>query len=519
MKKFLITSLLVFAMLYALWDGYISYKAYQQRDGIKANIISLQNSYALVKFMMDEETISADYIGSNGNIDFQRVQSARKKSDEALHLLPNGYRDEIEGELNFFRAAVDVLKEDIIKEMISHNSLSNHAAKVISDKIEAMKENLPNEATLFDALKTLSINEVQFNNLKSYYHYLVLSKRVLKHDELKLLDSALNPKEGFSKDIEDESLSKALKEIDIFQLHELHTKILQHILDGNYQVEREEIDIHFKQLFSKAASTKRELLNKIEDRVLHDESYHNRFLTDMAIALLLLIFLIIILFFDRRSGVKVSNDDDQYIEINSSAKEDFATIKSQPLAPRVDPKPLSTKEEKTKPQNLQEINTPKVEKPREAHEGVELMALRSFQKRHKDLKTELEKCFEIFDRKITLDIDESIKRYDEESQDALLNYIKSLTIYIDKYLPKDRVLYIDVENIAEMKSSSALKFTFKDLANYLDEDDKKIIQSGKYSRDEKSEFIKILKQLSNLNAIIKVENDQNLTLTLSLKKR
>ncbi len=492
MKKLILLPLILIAMGYYLWDGYVSHKANSMKSIVKDEADYIQNVYAFAKTYREEELKSSRYIGSNGKLDFNIIQNIRVKVDNSLGLLPISEIDTFKNELKYFRSSVDILNKEIIDNNFKNNSISSRLLRLTENKIDYLAKDLPNERALFYNLKKVNKDEVRYSHLESFYNYLISSKKALSNNELKILDGLLVESDATIKDI--------------------NQKIATGVLSGDYQLTNPKLINTFEKLYSSIDNKKRELLSKIEDKLLKNNSYQNRFFTDIVIVLLLMIFFIIVLFFDKKgiSKAKDISEEEHFIDIPIRKEKPLEKTNSKET---IKPKKQLEQAENTEPKKESQKSSFKSDE-------VELMALRSVTNRDiSGLKQHLTKLFKDYDEKVSYEIDSDLSKYEISTQNNLIEQLEKAVKYLVALIPTGEKLAIDVESIAEMKSSSAIKFMFKDITNYLEEEDLSILENEKYRHlDKRNEFIDILNSLTKLGSTVKVEDESNLAFTITLKK-
>jgi hypothetical protein len=292
--------------------------------------------------------------------------------------------------------------------------------------------------------------------------------------------------------------------------------------EGNYPqalalgMEHKEIENEYDTIKHSLLNIKKDIVERLKPVVKKELENSDTDIWIYFLLALLFLLLPLLIFANQNSSPKI--------------KEDFIDIKTK------------VKNDKPKTDTDNSITTPKetiyereIEKEKETvNSYVEpkdediTLELRSLQKPQAlfDAKYEFRKLLEEIknsalkkDISLNYTIDKSIKNFKNDQKPALLYNLHELFTEVVNLNPNGAKIDIEIEKIAEMKSSSAIKFFVKDSDLFLEEEDMRLLKEGNYKfSNSRSKIIKIAKNIAKIDGEFKVDEDNSLGFTISLKK-
>jgi hypothetical protein len=483
MIAFLISLLLFAFFIYKSFSSYKSYKIAQSSDKYISFLYRCDN---LLKSLEKERLLSAIYLGKNGKSDFNIVETARKSTDNFL-IKANVFidsRPDFSKDLQYVRSRVDIISDDHDSILFKYyqDELSAPIIKQLDSYTKELAFGIGDVKRDLLRYKDLIVYRNDLNKKDSFISYILAGQKKLDLSDLEILDR-------YIKDI------KAPKEIDSKENIDTKIKVIQGATTGEYLISQNEWQNESSTISNQADSIKKDLFLNIQSTINKVGSQPKALIYYIFISLIFLISSIVFMRKFKDSRVR-------------------KVVKASMVVKKKDlPK------QEIKPQHIIDNDIVlKADAPDIAlSNGVESQkveftktTIRSFDpmKTFSSVVSYLMQEFQKSDTGFKYSIDPDIPTHGIGNVSKIDEVFKLLVVYILDSTTSEDLIILDIENVAQTKTESAIRFTL-----FRNSD---VVQS---KRSENLTKIKDILTLIDGNFDVKeVEDGRNFIITINIKR-
>jgi hypothetical protein len=310
----LLIALILFGSFF-MYKSYDSYKRYKiiQKSERSINLIKELNT--IIKTIEKEQSFSAVYLGYNGKIDFDQLETIRKLTDSTINntkiFIQNNpiftsYEQKLttlSNSLQYVRSRVDVVNSDYKSILFEY-----YQNEIIKPILEIIKENLQELALGLSEQKSYIYTYLDFidfasniNREKSLIAYLLANSKKMSNQDLvlwdKIIEEQTNP---LYSDLDIKTVTKLHKEIDsqAFEQSNFKTRveISKGILNGVYTINSTQWLNTMDKKLKKVIKCENIIYDIIKEKTSNIKVSPKETIINVAIALLSLFLLLYLIF-------------------------------------------------------------------------------------------------------------------------------------------------------------------------------------------------------------------------------
>jgi len=443
----LLVSLLLF--LFFTYQSYNSYRSYQIAQSSDKYISFLYRCDNLLKNIENERLLSANYIGKNGKLDFKSIQKARRATDSSLDKAKafTDIRPDFSKDLQYVRSRVDVISDDHNSIFFKYyqDELSNPIIKQIDIYTKDLAFGISDIKRDISKYKDLITDRNNINQKNSFISYILSQQKKLNSIDLELLDR-------YIKDI------KSSDDLDISDSQTTKVKIIQGATTGEYSINQANWQQNSTKNSQKIDSRKKALFLDIQSTIKRVGSKPKALMYYLFASLIFLISSVVFIrkFRDSKARKVVKSS-------MVARKKDFSKQESKPQ--HVMSKDISVSDEvdedivlKYSASDIPLTNGVKSEKVDIKLEKTTIRAFDPMQTFTSVVGYLIQECEES-DIGFKYNIDSDISNRGIGNVSKIDEVFKLFVEYIlDSTTSKDLII-LDIENIAQTKMESAIRFT------------------------------------------------------------
>jgi len=494
MKKTLSFILFLLSLLVFIFGSYKIVQNYRQDQSLSQNSIlfsQLEASTKALHTITDEQALSAVYLGYGGKTDFNRLENARKETDERLkrlqvlaasHTLPDLSRrlGEIGENLQYVRSRIDVVTPEYRNILFDYfqDEIIGSLHKTLKEIIEKIPS-YKSELTLYQESIDFMLN---LSQEKSYIAFILGRNQAMNAKELQLWEQLLTSYRFPSK-----KLSAKLG-IELFSdpasfaesMRTVRIPVVRSALVGNYLIGATDWVRALNRWSDKLSDFEEQIIRNIEYSSEKKDIFYLQPLLNTLLTFAAFVMMVISLRslfkreYTKEGFISLEHLKERRARRDAAQKEETATLRAASKT-----LPLTNIHKEFA---LDEMDAPYVPKPLQIHtfnpvEAFSFLIDQLIQESHKR-KQEL-----------AYKIDPSLPESCRGDLQKIVEVVRLPFYYLQQQTSTQNKINIFFDQVARKEEKTAIRITVCDHQSHIPEKDRRlIVRSQFYKRDQHLQY-------------------------------